>query len=54
MPWRVCMWRGSEDNLKKSGPSFYHEGLRNQTQVIRFGDKHIYPMNHLNGPILTF
>lgn len=30
-----------------SSPSFYHVDSRKQTQVVRLGGKHFYPLSHL-------
>lgn len=43
------MWR-SEGNLKVAVLSFHlHLGCRGQAQVLRLGNKHLYPMSHLAG-----
>lgn len=30
--------------------SFYHVGPRDSTEVIRFGSKHLYPLNYFTAP----
>lgn len=42
MHTRVHVWR-SEGNLCDSVPSF----RQGQTQVVRLGGKHLYPVSHL-------
>lgn len=37
----ACMGK-SEDILQKSVLLFHHVGPRDQTQVVRFGSKHLY------------
>lgn len=43
----TCMQR-PEDSFQKLFPSFYHVGRRDQTDIVRFGDKHLYPLSHLS------
>lgn len=43
---------GSENNLLKPGLFFYHVCLGDQTQVRRLGGKHLYPLNHITGPVI--
>lgn len=47
-PWR------SENNLRESLFSFHHVRSGDQTQVIRSGCKHPYPLIHLTGPGILF
>lgn len=42
----VYIWK-SEDNCKESVLSFHHVGLRDQTEVIRLGGKHLYPLSKI-------
>lgn len=39
----LCVYE-SENNLPELVLSSYHVGLEDQTQVIRFGGKHLYLM----------
>lgn len=32
---------------------FYHEGPRDQTQVVKQDSKHLYPPSHLTGPMFS-
>lgn len=45
----ACVWR-SENNLQKSVLSFSHVGRGDQTQVIRFSCKYLYPLSHVTSP----
>lgn len=45
----VCVYK-SENNLPELVLSSYHVGLEDQTQVIRFGGKHLYLMNDHAAP----
>lgn len=49
----VCMphKRRSEGNFWESVFSLHRLGPGNQTQVIRPGDKHLYLLRHLAGPL---
>jgi hypothetical protein len=48
----VChMWR-SEDILQESVLSSHQVCPREQTQVVRFGGKHFYPMSGFSSPSL--
>lgn len=38
---------GNQKKLKGSSLSFYHVDSRKQTQVVRLGGKHFYPLSHL-------
>ena len=46
-------WR-SEDNMQEleSVVFFYHVGPGDETQVIRFGMEHLYPLSRFAGPII--
>lgn len=44
----MCKWR-SEDNIWESF-HFFHEWPGDQTQVNKFGSKHLYLLSHLVGP----
>lgn len=37
----------SEESSQDSVLSFHHVGLGDQTQVVRFGGKCLYPLEHL-------
>lgn len=43
------MWR-AEDNLSGLVLSFYCVGPRDQTQVLRLGGKHLYPLSSVSCP----
>jgi hypothetical protein len=47
----VCIWR-SEGNLRELVFCSYLIGLRDQTQVIRLGLKHLHLLSHLTGPFI--
>lgn len=40
------MWR-PEENVRKLVLSFYQVGSRDQTQIIRTGDKYLHLLSHL-------
>lgn len=42
----IGVWR-SEDNLKDLGLCFHHMVPGNQTEVIRFGGRHLYLLTQL-------
>lgn len=46
----VCVQR-SEDILWVSALSLHHTGPRDRTYVVRFGNKSLYPLSYLSGPI---
>lgn len=46
---KFCLWR-SGDNLQETNFSFHHMSSGEQTQVIRSGCKHPYPLICLTGP----
>ena len=50
---KFCLWR-SEDNLQEPNFSFHLLSSGEQTQVIRSGYKHPYPLVHLTGPDILF
>lgn len=52
MCYRVLVWR-SEGKVWES-VLFYHVGLRNQSQVMRFDSKPLYLLSHLAGLHLSF
>lgn len=43
----------SEDNLQESVLSFHHIGSGNQTQVVKFNRKHLYPLSRNVRPLFT-
>lgn len=48
-----CEWR-SEDNLRESILSIYHAGLRNETQVVGLGLRHLHLLRHLTSQRFYF
>lgn len=51
-PCTTLIMYKSENNLQMSVFS-HHVGSRDQTQTLRFGDKDIYPLDHLTGNMFT-
>ena len=49
----ICVW-WSEDNLQGSVHFFHHVGPRDQTQVFKLDNNHLYPRRHLNQPYTLF
>lgn len=44
----------SEGNFQKLLLSFYHKGSKNGTQVVRVGNKYLYPLSYLVNSYLFF
>lgn len=44
-------WVESRGQLPGACFLFHHMGIRDRTQVFRLGNKHLFPFNHLVGPI---
>lgn len=49
----TCTWR-SGSSLQKPFLYFHPVGLRDQCQVLRFGDKCLYLLSYLDGPRTTY
>lgn len=46
----ACEWR-SEDSFQELVLSFYRVDFWDQTQAIRLGNKDLYQLSHLTGPL---